>query len=145
FPPPLELPNVHIDAGGDPITAIGQLLGACLVDLLTIAFDFIFGSVPFFLNFPGHSLDDFEQLTGWALTPNIGNLRLGQDRPYQGQSFLRLSGHTANVLTDITKTLPNIIDISQFDLATFRFRLNQQVAGDYNFFFEDDAGNRSIW
>jgi hypothetical protein len=145
FPPPLEVPEIHINTGGDPINAIAQLIGICIVDLLTLSMEFIFGSIPFFLSFPGFSLDDFEQTVGWSLSPNIGNLRLGQDRPYRGAGFLRLSAHTANVLTDVVKTLPNIVDVSQFDLATFRFRLNEQVAGDYNFFLEDDAGNRSIW
>jgi hypothetical protein len=145
FPPQLDLPDIHIDSGGDPINAIAQLIGTCLVDLITLSLQFVFGSIPFFLNFPGSSLDDFEQIAGWSLAPNIGNLRLGQDRPYRGKSFLRLSGHTANVLTETVKTLPAIVDISSFDLATFRFRLNQQVPGDYNFFLEDDSGNRSIW
>jgi hypothetical protein len=145
FPPPLEAPQIHINTGGDPINAIAQLIGACLVDILFIAVEFIFGSIPFFLSFPGFVLDDFEQLGGWSITPNIGNLRLGQDRPYRGRSFLRLSGHTANVLTEIAKTLPNAIDISAFETATFRFRLNQQVTGDYKFFLEDVDGNRTIY
>lgn len=145
FPPPLELPKIQINTGGDPIDAIGQLIGVCLVDLLVISLEYMFGSLPFFLSFPGFQIEDFESSDGWAISPSLGNLRLGQDRPYRGKSFLRLSGHAANTLTEITKTLPAAVDLSNYELATFRFRLNQQSAGDYNFFFEDLDGNRSIW
>ena len=93
---------------------LAQIIGVCLIDLVVITMEYIFGSLPFFLNF-GFVLDDFEQLAGWTLNPNIGNLRLGQDRPYRGKNFLRLSGHTANTLTEITRTLTNTVDLSQFE------------------------------
>ena len=45
----------------------------------------------------------------------------------------------------VTRTLDNLVDLSSFELATFRFRLNHQTPGTLKFFLEDDAGDRSVW
>jgi hypothetical protein len=143
FPPPLTVPDIQLNVGGDPIAVIAQLLGICIVDLITVMMEFIFGSVPFFLSFPGFKLDDFEAESGWTLASPQGRLRLVRDRPYEGEGLLRVSGHGGRV--ELVKTLPAIVDLSSFELATFRFRLNQQVPESYKLFFEDADGHRSVF
>jgi Putative Ig domain/Family of unknown function (DUF6519) len=141
-PPPLILSSVDT-TGMDLQQAIGAILGACLADLLSLMLYLIFGPLLFFLNFPGQKLEDFEALDGFALSSPQGRLRIGRDRPYAGRGFLRLSGHPGTVT--ITRTLDNLVDLSSFELATFRFRLNHQAPGTLKLFLEDDAGNRSVW
>ncbi|HEU4578342.1 MAG TPA: DUF6519 domain-containing protein [Polyangiaceae bacterium] len=143
FPPPIRLPEQQAAPSSDIGEALGQIIGICLVDLVTILMDVLFGSIPFFLSFPGFKLDGFEAASGWALSSPQGRLRLARDRPYEGQGFLRASGHAGAV--ELIKTLPNVVDLSAFELATFHFRLNQQVPGDYEFFLEDLDGRRSVW
>jgi hypothetical protein len=104
--------------------------------------DSVFGSMRFFLNFPGPLLDDLEQ-PGFALSSPQGLLRVSGDRPHQGQGFLRLSGHAGTV--DVRRTLSGITDLSGSDLATFWYRCNRTTADSVSFFLEDDAGGRTVW
>lgn len=144
FPPPPQLILKSVNTTGMTLEqAIGAILGACLADLLSLILYLIFGPLLFFLNFPGRKLEDFESLNGFALSSPQGRLRIGRDRPYEGKGFLRLSGHAGTVT--ITRTLTNLIDLSSFELATFRFRLNHQTPGPIRFFLEDNSGNRSVW
>ena len=144
FPPPPSLILKTVDTTGMSLNdALGAILGACLADLLSLMLYIIFGPLLFFLNFAGDLLENFESLTGFQLSSSQGKLRIAKDRPFQGQGFLRLSGHAGTVT--ITKTLTAIRDLSSYDLATFRFRLNEQVPGTFKFFIEDATGNRSVW
>ncbi len=144
FPPPPSLLLGTVDTSGmDLNQAIGAIAGACFADLLSLLLYLIFGPLLFFLNFPGQKLDDFESLDGFALSSPQGKLRIGRDRPYSGRGFLRLSGHAGTVT--VTKTLANLTDLSAFELATFRYRLNQQTPGTMKFFLEDNNNNRSVW
>ncbi len=102
-----------------------------------------FGPLMFFLDFPGDRIDDFESVQGWALSSPQGKIRIARDRPYEGSGFLRVSGHAGMVT--LTKTLADIRDLSAYDLATLRFRTNEQAPGIFKFFIEDAAGNRSMW
>jgi hypothetical protein len=156
FPPPPELMLKQTGiasppAGLDPFEAITfivqQLVSVCLVNLLDMMLNLVlyvvFGPLSFFISFPGQKLEDFESVTGFALSSTQGQLRIGKDRPYEGTAFLRLSGHAGNIT--VTKTLVNLIDLSSFELATFRFRMNHQTPGIMKFFLEDDDGNRTVW
>jgi hypothetical protein len=142
-PPELALKSVGEQDFDNPLDAIGAIFGACMVDLLSLSLHLMFGPLQFFFSFPGDKLDGFESLTGFSLSSTQGTLRIGRDRPYEGRSFLRLSGHPGNVT--ITKTLPGIVDLSDYELVTFRYRLNQQVPGTFKFFIRDADGNRSVW
>jgi hypothetical protein len=144
FPPPPSLILKTVDTTGMTLgDAIGAIVGACLADLLSLMLYIVFGPLLFFLNFAGDLLESFESLTGFQLSSTQGRLRIARDRPYHGRGFLRLSGHPGTVT--ITKTLPALRDLSSYDLATFRFRLNEQIPGTFKFFIEDAAGNRSVW
>ena len=144
FPPPPSLILNQVNTTGLGLNeAIGAIIGACLADLLSLMLYMIFGPLLFFLDFPGDSIDDFETVNGWALSSPQGKIRIGRDRPYQGRAFLRVSGHAGPVT--LTKTLTNVRDLSVHDLATLRYRLNEQVPGTFKFFVEDSAGNRSVW
>ncbi len=144
FPPPPSLILNQVNTTGlDFNEAIGAIIGACLADLLSLMLYMIFGPLLFFLDFPGDSIDDFETAAGWTLSSPQGKVRIGRDRPYEGRAFLRVSGHAGPVT--LTRTLPNVRDLSAYDLATLRYRLNEQVAGTFKFFIEDSAGNRSVW
>jgi hypothetical protein len=117
-------------------------------DPLLAVVDLQFGPILYYLRFAGDELDTFESLTGFSLsstlgTPTQGTLHMGRDRPAAGTTFLRLSGHPGT--TRITKTLTNPVDLSKFDLATFKFRLNHPVSGDIRFFLEDVNADRSEW
>jgi hypothetical protein len=109
----------------------------------------VFGPVLYYLRVPGALLEDFEFPQGFALShpqgqpPPPGQLRIARDRPYQGTSFLRLSGHLGPV--EVKRTLPGPRDLSAHELATFRFRVNRTSPGTMKFFLEDDDGNRSVW
>ncbi|MBN1203496.1 MAG: putative Ig domain-containing protein [Myxococcaceae bacterium] len=147
-PPQLLMENVDVDTTGMDLgeafaAIIGAIIGACLADLLGFMLYFIFGPVLFFMSFPGKELEGFESLQGFLLSSPQGKLRIGRDRPYAGKGFLRLSGHAGPVT--FTKTLTNLVDLSAHELATFRYRLNQQVPGTIKFFLEDNVGNRSVW
>ncbi|MFI9561190.1 putative Ig domain-containing protein [Nonomuraea endophytica] len=104
--------------------------------------DSFFGPWRFALNFPGDLLDDLEQ-PGFQLSSPQGTLRIAEDHPYQGQGFLRLSGHPGTVT--MKKTLNATVDLSASDLATFRYRRNRKTAGAVKFFLEDDLGGKSVW
>jgi hypothetical protein len=144
IPPPPSLLLGTLDTSGlDLNEAIGAIAGACFADFLSLLLYLIFGPLLFFLNFPGQKLEDFESLQGFSLSSPQGKLRIGRDRPYAGRGFLRLSGHAGTVT--VTKTLSNLTDLSAFELATFRYRLNQQTPGTMKFFLEDNNGNRSVW
>lgn len=144
FPPPPSLILKQVDTTGLGLNeAIGAIIGACLADLLSLMLYMIFGPLLFFLDFPGDSIDDFETANGWTLSSPQGTIRIGRDRPYQGRAFLRVSGHAGPVT--LTKTLTNVRDLSAYDLATLRFRTNEQVPGTFKVFIEDAAGNRSVW
>ncbi|MGE5287150.1 MAG: DUF6519 domain-containing protein [Micromonosporaceae bacterium] len=144
FPPPPSLLLGQVDTTGlDLSQALGAIIGACLGDLVNLTMYLIFGPLLFFLDVPGALLEDFESLEGFALSSALGQIRIGKDQPYLGTSFLRLSGHPGPV--QVTKTLPGVKDLSEFELATFRFRLNHLSPGTMKFFLEDDSGNRSVW
>ena len=144
FPPPPSLILSQLDTTGlDFNEAIGAIIGACLADLLSLMLYMIFGPLLFFLDFPGDSIDNFETVNGWTLSSPQGRIRIGRDRPYEGRAFLRVSGHAGPVT--LTRTLTNVRDLSVYDLATLRFRTNEQVPGTFKFFIEDSAGNRSVW
>jgi hypothetical protein len=144
FPPPPSLILSQVDTTGlDFNEAIGAIIGACLADLLSLMLYMIFGPLLFFLDFPGDSIDNFETVNGWTLSSPQGRIRIGRDRPYEGRAFLRVSGHAGPVT--LTRTLTNVRDLSAYDLATLRFRTNEQVPGTFKFFIEDSAGNRSVW
>src|SRR3954454_10165899 len=144
FPPPPSLVLSTVDTTGMSFEeALGAILGACLADLIQLIMYLLFGPVLFFLDFPGEELDTFESLQGWALNSPQGALRLGRDRPAAGTGFLRLSGHPGTV--QLTRTLAHVVDISDSEFATFKFRLDRQTPGPIKFFLEDVAGNRSIW
>ena len=143
FPPTPELLLSKITPTGDLGQDLGQIAAACVGDLLSLIFTFIFGPLLFFLNFPGAKLEDFESLQGFGLSSPQGTLRIGKDGPYEGKGFLRLSGHPGTVT--ITKTLTQIKDLSAFQIITYRYRLNAQSSGTIKFFLEDDDGNRTVW
>jgi hypothetical protein len=144
LPPPPALVLEQLDTSGMSLEeAIGAIIGACMVDIMSLALNMVFGPLQFFFNFPGDKLDGFESLSGFALSSTQGKLRIGRDRPYEGRSFLRLSGHPGTV--GIKKTLPALRDLSSYDLVTFRYRLNEQVPGAFKFFIEDVDANRSVW
>jgi len=100
-------------------------------------------SLPFFMNFPGTLLDDFETADGWKLSSPLGSIRISGDQPYEGNGFLRVSGHPGTV--QLTRTLPRDVDLSASEFVTFRYRLNQPGRGVLKFFVEDRNGNRSVW
>ena len=100
------------------------------------------GPVRFFLSVPGDLLDDFES-GGFTLSSPQGRLRVANDRPYQSGGFLRLSGHAGTVT--VSRTLDEPRDLSGYEVATFRYRLNRPVSGNIRFFLEDVAGNRTVW
>ena len=144
LPPPPSLLLQQVDTSGMSFEeAIKAIAGACFADLITLVLYLIFGPILFFLNFPGARLESFESLHGFESSSPQGQLRIGRDRPYEGDGFLRLSGHPGTVT--ITRTLDNLADLSEFELATFRFRQNHQSPGTLKFFLEDDDGNRSVW
>lgn len=113
------------------------------------SFNAMFGPVMFYLRVPGMLLEDFESPQGFALPhpqgqpPPPGQLRIARDRPYKGTGLLRLSGHLGPV--EVKRTLPAPRDLSEHELATYRFRLNRKSPGTMKFFLEDDDGNRSVW
>ena len=104
----------------------------------------IFGnSLPFLIDFPGTLQDDFESADGWQLSSPLGSIRTSGDQPYEGEGFLRVSGHPGTV--QLTRTLPGVIDLSKSEFATFRYRINQPGRGVLKFFVEDQNKNRSVW
>lgn len=144
FPPPPSLLLDQVDTTGmDPSQALGAILGACVGDLVSLFMYLIFGPILFFLDVPGVQLDGFESGEGLALSSALGQVRIGRDRPYEGTGFLRLSGHPGPV--QVTRTLQGVRDLSAFELATFRFRLNRLSPGTMKFFLTDDNGNQSVW
>lgn len=144
LPPPPSLLLESVDTTGmTPEEALAAIIGACFADLVTLSMYLIFGPLLFFLDVPGEELDGFESLDGFELSSPQGKLRIGKDRPYAGEGFLRLSGHPGTVT--VTRTLDAVRDLSAFDLATFRFRQSHQSPGPIRFFLEDDNGNRSVW
>ena len=143
FPPPIDLAPLMAGDDDDSERALQRFLETCMVSLMLPIMEAMFGSVPFFLAHPGVPLDRFESAAGLALSSPQGLLRIGTERPYEGKGFARLSGHAGPVT--ITRTLDAPVDISQHDLATFRFRLNEEVAGEFTFFVEDADGHRNEW
>jgi len=105
-------------------------------------FAFLFAPLLFLLNFPGPGLDEFGSLQGFQLSSAQGLLRIAREG-YGGKSFLRLSGHPGTVT--VRKTLPGSVDLSGFEIATFRYRISHPTAGVIKFFVEDDTGARSVW
>ena len=105
-------------------------------------FSFLFAPLLFLLNFPGPGLDEFGSLQGFQLSSAQGLLRIAREG-YGGKSFLRLSGHPGTVT--VRKTLPGSVDLSGFEIATFRYRISHPTAGVIKFFVEDDTGARSVW
>jgi hypothetical protein len=93
-----------------------------------------------FLTVPGSVLEDFESDD---FAGSQGRVRTSHDRPYRGEGFLRVSGHTGTVT--VSRRLDSPRDLSGFDVATFRYRLNRPVSGIIRFFLEDDDGNRTVW
>lgn len=102
---------------------------------------------------PTAPFDAFDSTEGWALSGQ-GKLRTSRDMPYQGKTFLRVSDHAPSLT--LTKTLSSTVDLSSFQFAHFRFRLNQTFSfpppppnppppGDARFFIEDANGNRNTW
>jgi hypothetical protein len=115
---------------------------------VSTALPHVTGGLSHLVRFGGTVLDDFESIDGWALSSPQGNRRIVGDRPYAGRGFLRLSGHAGTVT--LTKTLASPIDRSSSQFACFRFRMNQTVLDEaalqlFQFFIEDQAGNRSVW
>lgn len=103
--------------------------------------------LPLLFRFPlAAPFDAFESLDGWALS-GPGKLRLSKDQPYEGTSFLRVSDHTGRV--EVARTLTAAVDLSAFQFAHFRFRVNQAVpfgSSDIaTFFVEDASGNRNVY
>jgi hypothetical protein len=144
LPPPPSLLLESVDTSGmTPEEALAAIIGACFADLVTLSMYLIFGPLLFFLDVPGEELDGFESLDGFELSSPQGQLRIGRDRPYAGDGFLRLSGHPGTVT--VTRTLDAVKDLSEFELATFRFRQSHQSPGPIKFFLEDENGNRSVW
>jgi hypothetical protein len=144
LPPPPSLLLEEVDTTGmDFEEAIGAIIGACIADLVTIGLYLVFGPLLFFLDVPGDELDGFESLDGFDLSSPQGRLRIGRDRPYAGGGFLRLSGHPGTVT--VTRTLATVKDLSDYELATFRFRQSHQSPGTIRFFLEDENGDRSVW
>src|SRR5262249_28078057 len=91
-------------------------------ELHRFAFNYTLAGLPFLLRFPSTPpLDAFDSMDGWALS-GPGKLRISRDRPYEGKTFLRLSDHTGQV--QLTRTLPAPIDMSAFQYAHFRVRVN---------------------
>jgi hypothetical protein len=109
------------------------------------------GGLPLLLKFPqGQAFDTFDSADNWALSAAQGRLRISRDRPYEGKNFLRVTDHGGVI--QVTKTLPNPVDLSAFQYAHYRFRLNQTLPippaaqpGTASFFIEDVNGNRNIW
>ena len=144
FPPPPELLLSSVDTSGMSFEeAMGAIIGACIADLLMLGMYMLFGPILFFLQFPGEELDDMETLDGWDLSSALGTLRIARDRPAEGEGFLRLSGHPGTVT--VTRTLDNVTDLSDYELVTFKYRLNHQTPGDMAFFVEDQDGNRNVY
>ncbi len=96
--------------------------------------------------FPPKPFDALDSTDGWALSAP-GKLRTSRDRPYDNRPFLRLSDHTGQV--QLTKTLASPIDLSAFQYAFWRFRVNQSFSGNppgnASFFVEDVNHVRSTW
>lgn len=142
-----EMPSFALESldtsGMDKKQAKGAVVGAFIQDLFSAMLYLLVGPILFFLSFPGEELEGFESLQGWLLNSSQGKLRIGRDRPYAGNGFLRLSGHAGTVT--LTKTLPQLKDLSAHDLVTFRYRMSAQVPGTMKFFVEDSSGNRSVW
>jgi hypothetical protein len=144
FPPPPSLILKQVDTTGLGLNeAIGAIIGACLADLLSLMLYMIFGPLLFFLDFPGDSIDDFESANDWTLSSPQGTIRLGRDSPVPRPRLSASLGACGS--RHVTKTLTNVRDLSAYDLATLRFRTNEQVPGTFKFFIEDAAGNRSVW
>jgi hypothetical protein len=143
FPPPPSLLLEDVDTSGGFEEALGKIAGACIADLLVIGMYIMFGPLLFFLQFPGDPLESFDSVDDVELSSTQGTIRIGRDRPAEGEGFLRLSGHPGTVT--VTKTLTNLVDLSAYELATFKYRLNAEVPGPIGVFLEDDTGNRSEW
>jgi len=109
------------------------------------------GGLPLLLKFPqSPPFDALDSTDNWALSSTQGKLRTSKDRPYEGKTFLRVSDHGGVI--QLTKTLPTPVDLSAFQYAHYRFRLNQTLPippaaqpGIASFFIEDTGGNRNIW
>lgn len=122
-----------------------EALGNCVAWLFGFIGAYFFAPLLFFIQFPGDLLDNGESLEGWELDPPLGNLRLGRDVPFSGNAFLRVSGHPGTVR--LVKTLPEgeVLDVSEYELLVFRFRMSRRVPGPIRFFMEDAAGGRTTW
>lgn len=108
----------------------------------------IFPSLLFLQRFPSSPpLDRLDSIEGWSLS-SPGNLQTSRDRPHDGKTFLRLSGHADKVT--LTKTLPEPIDLSHAQFLHFRFRFqhinsSSSLPGTGSFFIEDSTGRRNTW
>jgi len=139
-----ELQNKGNDAFQTLVASVAtEGLDVCIGDLLLPLLQHVFKSMPFFVGFPGYLLDDFESPADLALSSPPGAVRITKDRPYEGLACARVAGHSDQA--SVTRTLASPIDISAYENATFRYRLNAQVPGTFKFFLEDDDGNRSEW
>ncbi|MFY1652535.1 hypothetical protein ACN27J_16760 [Solwaraspora sp. WMMB762] len=133
--PPLRLPNPlddprRIRRSPDDYTS----------EVLDYAMQYAFRRTGFFLTVPGDPLEEF---TPAEFTASQGRARVSHDRPYQGDGCLRVSGHTGSVT--VSQKLDSDLDLSAYDVATFRYRLNRPVAGIIRFFLRDDKNNRTSW
>lgn len=133
--PPLRRPN--------PLDDPRRLLrsaGEYTSESLDYAMQYLFGRLAFFLTVPGDRLKEF---TPAAFTASQGRARVSRDHPYQGDDCLRVSGHTGSVT--VSQKLDSDLDLSAYDVLTFRYRLNRPVAGTIRFFLRDDKNNRTSW
>lgn len=108
-------------------------------------FNYEQGGLPFLQRFPaGAPFDALDATTGWQLSA-AGKLRTSRDRSFDGTPFLRVSDHAGQV--QLTKTLSAPINLSGFQFAHFRFRINQSLPfslpGTASFFIEDASTNRT--
>jgi hypothetical protein len=159
FPIPMDELAAQIEEGAaevdpdDPGQGIDEAIqrilqdavGNCAAFLFGIIGAYFFAPLLFFIQFPGELLDDGDSLDGWALDPPHGNLRLGRDVPFSGRGFLRVSGHPDTVR--LVKQLPEgeVLDLSEYELMVFRFRMNRRVPGPIRFFMRDASGGETTW
>ena len=110
----------------------------------TLMMEFIFGPILFFLT---------SRATSWTASSRRAAGRWPRRRAACAWSAAtappRARGSCASrgtaAASSRSRTLPGPVDLSSFELATFRFRLNRQTPGTDKLFFEDVDGHRSVW
>lgn len=111
----------------------------------------------YFMNHPGKEAETFEAFepgspAGFSLTtpdgtPASGHLRVVEGaHAYSGRHSLRLSGHsgTVRMLRPLDGT-EDFIPLSNWDILTYRFRVNTPRPGTLRFVLRDAEGRETRW